>query len=68
MRHLKKAANVKTSSPSARIGASAQHSCSEVTRHHDGLTHRGLQCRSLLHLASRGHATCLRFLHLHLVL
>jgi hypothetical protein len=46
--NLKGAAGIEASSPSAGIGALAQYSCSEVTRHHDGLTHRGL-----LHL----HAT-----------
>jgi hypothetical protein len=66
--HLKGAASVKASSPNVGIGASAQYSCSEVTRHHDGLTHRGLLCRSLLCLASKDHATCPRHLHLHMVL
>jgi hypothetical protein len=67
-RHLKGATDIETSSPSARIAASAQYSCSEVTRHHDGLTHRGLLRCSPLRLASQERAMCPRSLHLHMVL
>jgi hypothetical protein len=66
--HLKRVASIEALSPSAAIGAQAQYSCSEVTCHHDGLTHRAALRRSLLHLASRGHATCPRSLHLHMIL
>jgi hypothetical protein len=65
---FKGAAGVKASSPSAGIGASTQYPCSEVMRHHDSLTHRGLLRRPPFHLASRGRATCPRPLHLHMVL
>jgi hypothetical protein len=50
--HLKWAVDVEASSPSARIGASTQYPCSEVTRHHGSLMHRGLLHRPLFHLAS----------------
>jgi hypothetical protein len=42
--------------------------CSEVMRHHDGLTPRGLLRRPLLRLTSCGRATRPHPLHLHMVL
>jgi hypothetical protein len=66
--HLKGAAGIKASSPSVGIRVSAQYPCSEVTRHHGSLTHRGLLRRPLFHLASRGQATCPWPLHLHMAL
>jgi hypothetical protein len=66
--HLKGMASIEASSPSVGIRASVQYSCSEVTRHHGGLTHRGLLRRLPLLLASRGHDMCLWPLHLHMVL
>jgi hypothetical protein len=62
---FKGAAGIKASSPSAGIGASPQCPCSEVTRHHDSLTPLR---RPPFRLANRNHATCLRPLHLHMVL
>jgi hypothetical protein len=67
-RNLKRVAGVETSCPSAGIGATAQYPYSEETCHHDGLTHRASLRRSPFRLASRGHATCSRPLHLHMVL
>jgi hypothetical protein len=67
-RHLKRVAGIEVSSLSAGIGAPAQYSCSEVTHHHEGLTHRASLHRSPLRLASRSHATCPWSLHLHMVL
>jgi hypothetical protein len=66
--NLKRVASVETSCPSAGIGATAQHLCGEETRHHDGLTDQATLHRPLLCLASRGLTTCLRPLHLHMVL
>jgi hypothetical protein len=66
--HLKGAAGVEASSPNTGIRASAQYPYSEVTCHHGSLMHRGLLHRPPLRLASRGHATCPRPLHLHMVL
>jgi hypothetical protein len=65
---FKGAADVEASSPSAGIRASTQCPYSEVTCHHDSLTHQGLLRRPPFCLASRGHATCLWPLHLHIVL
>jgi hypothetical protein len=68
MHHLKREADVETSSSITGIETSAQCSCSEETCHHGGLTHQASLCRSPLHLASRGHVACSRPLHLHMVL
>jgi hypothetical protein len=65
--HLKGVASVEASSPSAGIRVSAQYPCSEVTRFHGALMHRGLLRHPPLHLASRGHATCPQPVHLHMV-
>jgi hypothetical protein len=66
--NLKRAADIEMSSLCSGIRATMQCSYSEGTRHHDGLTHRASLHRSLLHLASRGHAACPWPLHLHMVL
>jgi hypothetical protein len=66
--HFKGAASIEASSPNTGIGASVQYPCSEVTRHHGSLTHRGLLHRPPFRLTSRGRATCPRPLHLHMIL
>jgi hypothetical protein len=57
--------SVKSQRRNRSLGAAL---CSKVTRHHDGLTPRGLLHRPPLRLTSCGRATRPRPLHLHMVL